>query len=100
MHLAKFDKDKIKLYLEDIRLFFNIHNHPEIKIIGQNLPKSLKNDIQKTTKNLLQDDYYENDFYNSYISKRENNRNGEISKNQGHENINFESIKKKIFLIF
>lgn len=46
-HIAKFDTEKIKIYLEDLRLFFNVHNHPEIKIIGRNIVNPSNDNIKK-----------------------------------------------------
>ena len=81
----KFDKDKIKLYLEDLRLFFYVHNHPEIKIIGQNLPKSLQSNLREKSNFLVQDDNYdEEDKFNIdklRIGKEKESQTRDISKN-------------------
>jgi hypothetical protein len=81
-HLAKFDADKLKIYIEDLRLFFNVHRHPEIKIIGRNLPNAQRENINKRTLCLIQDQDCElNENYKLDKSKNENNNKGKITKN-------------------
>lgn len=86
-HLSKFDLEKTRLYIEDLRLFFNVHNHPEIKIIGKNLPdKNSYNDLYKRNSCLLQNleshnnkniNYNNSKFSNS--NKKDNSRSLEDS---------------------
>ncbi len=60
-HIAKFDTDKVKIFIEDLRLFFNVHNHPEIKIIGRNLPNNTSQ-VKRKNKCPIQDqEFLDND---------------------------------------
>jgi len=75
-HIAKYDNEKIRVFLEDIKLFFNIHNHPEIKIIGKNISSNQNeirnNSLKKENKrgNFKSDEKsnYDNEYTN-YLNK-------------------------------
>lgn len=86
-HFTKLDAEKIKIYVEDMTMFFNIHNHPEIQIVGDNSKKNVCDINKKINLNDSSPDQRKNK--NKYLN------NNSIDCSENYSNISKNYFNKK-----
>ena len=92
-HFSKLDGEKIKIYFEDLRLFFNIHNHPEIQINDEDITK--KNVF---VKNNFQENKIKKINLNDSSFDEIKNKNKYLNNNTIDCSQNYSNISNKLFL--